>query len=1068
MHCRRISIILILILSIATSARAFVLTLEEKAYLAEKGEIVFIGQTHYPPFEFKDKNKGYVGMTIDVVNWIATETGFIDTYQDSSFSRAQAAVLDGKVDVLTSFFYSEKRDSLFDFSAKLFDIPASIYVAVDRTDIKDAWDLAGKTIAMQYGDYAAEYLETEKIHATFIGCKNFAEATDKVLSGEADAVIGDEQIVNYHLYSHNLEDRVKIVGEPLYVGQLCMAVKEGNTVLLSILNKGINQAYQTGTIAKIENKWLGATLPSSSQTKWLDNLPYLLAALIISLCLAMGIWYWNFLLRREIAKRTVELKLSNQSLQQSKERYRLMVENQTDLLVKVDFNNRFLFVSPSYCALFGKREDELLGKTFIPLIHPDDQKTTLKEMEKLMQPPYHCTVEQRAMTVLGWRWLHWVDTAVRNNDGIITAIIGVGRDVTERKEAEAKLSDSEEHYRSIFNNAPLGIFHYNLEGVIIRCNDRFAEILGSSVDKLTNFNMLKYVKNEQVLACIHQTIAGKVSRYEGDYLSITGGKLSTVRIYFSPIRTEKGELVSAVGIVEDISEWKRAELALKKNEEQLKYSLEATNDGLWDRDLITGGAYFSPRFYTMCGYRPNEFVANHENWLERIHKEDRERCVQLFNDTLSGISSQFEAEYRFLCKDGTYKWILGRGKVFEYDENGRPKRMVGTHVDITDRWRAEAALQQEKERLAVTLRAIGDGVISTDTFGSILLLNKVAEEYTGWPQQEAINRPLSEVLDLRTAKQNHNVENPVVTVLTTGQLALEPDDEWIMINRHGESKYIDVVGAPIRNNKGTIIGVVLVIRDITLSRELEQAKSNFLNAISHELRTPLTPIIGYAEMLMEEHLLWDERTQFLNQIISSARREQKLVEELLMIARLENSTNLAYEFMEYNVFELFQSLKDNLKILVKKTVENRYGHENYKFSAFCAPNLLHCNVRVDLQAIQQVLENLLINAVKYSPPDRVDVRLDFRRDENNLVVSVTDRGFGIPETEKDKIFLPFHQIRRGKLDASDGIGHGLAIVKRHVLNHHGSIQLTRSSLDEGSQFDICLPFVGSLPSADND
>lgn len=147
-----------------------------------------------------------------------------------------------------------------------------------------------------------------------------------------------------------------------------------------------------------------------------------------------------------IIKDVTELYKTQRTLKENEEKYRLLVENQNDLIVKVDKEGRFLFVSPSYCKMFGKSENELIGNRFIPLVHPEDRDVTLKEMEKLYTTPYTCYIEQRALTVNGWKWLGWIDKAITDVHGNVIEIIGNGRDITDKKILELELNKSKDLY----------------------------------------------------------------------------------------------------------------------------------------------------------------------------------------------------------------------------------------------------------------------------------------------------------------------------------------------------------------------------------------------------------------------------------------------------------------------------------------------------------------------------------------------------------------------------------------------------------------------------------------------
>ena len=180
-----------------------------------------------------------------------------------------------------------------------------------------------------------------------------------------------------------------------------------------------------------------------------------------------------------------ERKHAEKALRESEEKYRLLIENQTDLIVKVDSEGRFEFVSPSYCKMFDKAEEELIGKKFMPLVHEDDQENTAKAMEALYQPPYTAYIEQRAITKDGWKWLAWVDTSVLDENENVVSIIGVGRDINNRKQAEEALQESEDKFRTFFNLSPQSIAITEAEtGKLVNLNNMFCELTKYSRDEV--------------------------------------------------------------------------------------------------------------------------------------------------------------------------------------------------------------------------------------------------------------------------------------------------------------------------------------------------------------------------------------------------------------------------------------------------------------------------------------------------------------------------------------------------------------------------------------------------------
>ncbi len=261
-----------------------------------------------------------------------------------------------------------------------------------------------------------------------------------------------------------------------------------------------------------------------------------------------------------------ELEQQSAKLAASESRYRLLIENQTDLVVKVDTDGRFLFVSPSYCRMFGKTEEELLGSTFMPLVHEEDRKLTAEAMNSLLEPPHTAYLEQRAMTKDGWRWLAWVETAVRDESGRVTEIIGVGRDITERRNAEEALRASEAELRALITAMMDVVLVLNAEGRYLRIPE-------------TNPTLLYRPPKELVGKTLHEVFPKAQADYFLSYVKQTLATRQPVAIEYSmPIGDETFWFTATISplsedtvlmVARDFTERVRAEEHQKKLEKQL-------------------------------------------------------------------------------------------------------------------------------------------------------------------------------------------------------------------------------------------------------------------------------------------------------------------------------------------------------------------------------------------------------------------------------------------------------------------------------------------------------------------
>jgi diguanylate cyclase (GGDEF)-like protein/PAS domain S-box-containing protein len=387
---------------------------------------------NFPPVNFLDQDGHLTGFGRELSDAALAQLGVsVRRRHSASWLEVLQWLEDGDADLIHDAAYTKARDTYLDFSVPILELPEVIFVRDTHLTIRDLASLNGKWVACVRAHISHLYLQTmPEIHCHVV--ETPAEGIYALVSGDVDAFVYPKEIVEFYTQRLRLTDKLKIVGEPLRTLVWSMAVRDGDSALLAELNRAITQLKASGEYDRLYTKWFGRRLLSGYSAPELYTL-VVVAALLGLMVSGVAIL---FLDNRRVRKARL-------ALQQSEERYRLLVENQSDLIVKVDTAGRFLFVSPSYCDMFGLPRDSLLGKTYMPFVHEEDRLATAQAIEQLSASPYSAYVEQRAMTKDGLRWLGWQDTAVLGESNEVVAIIGVGRDITARKAAEAAQQESE-------------------------------------------------------------------------------------------------------------------------------------------------------------------------------------------------------------------------------------------------------------------------------------------------------------------------------------------------------------------------------------------------------------------------------------------------------------------------------------------------------------------------------------------------------------------------------------------------------------------------------------------------
>ena len=370
--------------------------------------------------------------------------------------------------------------------------------------------------------------------------------------------------------------------------------------------------------------------------------------------------------------------------------------------------------------------------------------------------------------------------------------------------------------------------------------------------------------------------------------------------------------------------------------------------------------------------------------------------------------------------------------------------------NLAIRQRASEVLHAERERFRTTLTSIGDAVMVADAQGRVTLLNPVAEALTGW-DADALGQPVEAVFRILNEATREPVENPVGKVLREGAV-VGLGNHTVLIGRDGRERPIDDSGAPIRDGRGRVVGVVLVFRDITERRAVERRlhendrrKDEFLAMLAHELRNPLAPIrnAAYTLTLLGQP---DERLRWVSGVIErQVGLITRLVDDLLDVSRI-TSGKITLQRERVPVAAVIAQAVET----ARPAAESR--HENLAVEVAADAGV----VDGDSARLVQAVGNLLDNAIKYSE-DGGQVRLTARADAQEVVIVVRDEGVGIDAELLPHVFDLFIQADRSLERRQGGLGIGLTLVRRLVEMHGGRVEVASGGAGRGSEFTIRLP-----------
>jgi PAS domain S-box-containing protein len=711
----------------------------------------------------------------------------------------------------------------------------------------------------------------------------------------------------------------------------------------------------------------------------------------------------------------------------------------------------YLEVNEGFTATMGYTREEAIGRSARTddlgiWVHPEDRERLVADIQT-----------QGAVTD--------IEAQFRRKDGRLilgslsarpirvggeSCLLIIVRDITAARQAQEALRLSEEKLALAFNTSPDAITISRLnDGTFLEVNDGFLavqgytreEVIGRSA-RADDLGLWVHPEDRDRLQAgirAHGTVSGLEAQFRR-----RDGRIIIGSIFARVIRV-RGEPCLLV-VNRDVTEQRRTEDDLRTSHGYLRALIDSFPFLVWLKDEQSRFLAVNRPFAEACGSGLPERVVGKTDldvWPREIAEAYRADDRGVLE---SGLPKNVEEPIALSGKEiawfETYKSPV--------QVNDRIVGTVGFSRDISERKRNEELLAAERERLLVTLRSIGDGVIATDTRGRVVIMNAVAETMTGWTQAEAQDRPLEEVFTIVHEITRQPCDNPVGQVLASAA-TVELASHTVLIARNGTERIIGDSGAPILDRKGRSLGVVLVFRDMTEKQRLLEAAqrtqklealSVLAGGIAHDFNNLLGGLFGHLDLAREANRD-PEVADLLQTALNSLERSRSLTQQLLTFAK----GGTPVQKVEW------------VGPLLNETARFVLSGSNVSYEIDVAPDLRPA--RFDRNQLGQALDNILLNAQQAMPNGGV---IQIRAANLTLAershpylpageyvrISVSDRGIGIPKEILPRIFDPFFTTKR------KGSGLGLATSYSILKQHDGAIDV-ESKPGKGSTFHLLLP-----------
>jgi PAS domain S-box-containing protein len=725
-----------------------------------------------------------------------------------------------------------------------------------------------------------------------------------------------------------------------------------------------------------------------------------------------------------------------------------------DLLCITGFDGFFKRVNAAWKRVLGLDDSQLTTSPFLDFVHPDDRSATAGEFMKVVQGGEVVGFVTRFRRVdNSYRWIEWT----ANADNARQIIYAAGRDITERRQTEEILRESEERFRTLLEGASTGVILCSRDGRITLANKSTEKLFGYTQEELLRLKVEDLIP--QRFHSRHLLHRAGFFDNPGSWGMATGLEVFALRKDGSEFTADialtyiKNKELVVMAMVTDITERRRAEEAVRESETRYRILAENATDIISRLSPEGIYLYVSPACRYLLGYSQQEMVGR--SALNFFHPDDRIK-MQIAQHRNNDLSEAFNSMYRLLCKDGSYVWVESTSKTVVDQSTGQTKEIITVSRNITLRKAAEQSLAESEQRLAQIIETVQEGITLSDEKGQFEIFNSAMEQLTGYTMSEAnASGDFSMVLYPDEDRRQHALKG-LKTLLENGP---HSDLETTITSKKGAELTLLVTTTLVEFRGRKLF--LTVYRDITERKKAEEAlksakeaaeeatraKSEFLAMMSHEIRTPMNSVIGVTDLLLQTTLNPEQR-EFVETIRVGGESLLTVINDILDFSKIESGK---IEFEE-RPLELKTCIEEVLDLLSHKAIEK--GVDLIYWIDHSVPPY----IVGDALRLRQILINLVSNAIKFTDHGEVFVSTSLSwklGDELALKFSVRDTGIGISADKLDRLFKAFSQVDSSTTRRYGGTGLGLVISQRLAELMGGNIW-AESELGKGSTFSFTI------------